>query len=56
MHYTDVLDVIIVVILVVGCRHYDMYGMSCSMKYSWLFTMSHSQLVPSNRLIATTKN
>ena len=56
MYYTDVLDVIIVVVLVVGCRHYDVYGISCSMKYSWLFTMSHSQSAPSHRLISTTKN
>ena len=48
MYYTDVLDVIIVVILVVGCRQYDMYGMSCSMKYSWLFTMSRLQSALSN--------
>ena len=53
MYYTDVLDAIIVVILVVGCRQYDM---SCSMKYSWFFTMSHSQSAPSHRLKPTTKN
>ena len=33
-----------------------MYGKYCSMKYSWLFAMSHSQSMVSNRLTAMTKN